>query len=77
MRVEARIDGRRVSGVARFHRIEGGRASPTSCASTGATGESIEISAGTYEVRLMRGGVTLTDVVTVSGGSVRRVNLTN
>ena len=75
VRVEARLDGRRISGRATFHRITDGRVSSEACASVGATGESTEISAGRYQVRLAHSGGTLVEEVNVTAGTIRLVRL--
>lgn len=76
VRVEARVDGRRVAGRAEFHRIDdSGRVAATASGGVGATGESVEISAGRYEVRLPHRGERLTARVSVTPGAIRLVRL--
>jgi hypothetical protein len=77
VRVQALIDGRRISGVARLYRVDGstGRVGETPAASFGANDSSREISAGSYEVRLLYRGQTLIERVTIVEGQSRRVTL--
>lgn len=76
LRAEASIDGRRISGVVRFYRINAaGVASDVSCGSIGANGNSREISAGRYLAVLVSGSERLTQIVDIAANSTRLVRL--
>lgn len=77
VRVVARVDGRRVAGAASFYRIEDGHVSAIPCASVGATGASVELSAGRYQVRFTSSGRTLIGEVNLTAGSIRSVSLSS
>ena len=77
VRAEATVDGRRISGVVRFYRIDAtsGIASEQSCGSIGANGGSQEISTGRYRAVLNFSGATLSREFEVVAGSSRLVRL--
>lgn len=77
VRAEATVDGRRISGVVRFYRIDAtsGIASEQSCGSIGANGGSQEISTGRYRAVLSFSGATLSREFEVVAGSSRLVRL--
>ncbi len=77
LRIRAYSDGRRISGVARLHRVDPHttRAEATPSATMAANNVSREISTGSYEVRLPYRGRTLRTTVAVESGRSRLVTL--
>ncbi len=71
VRLQASNDGRRISGVARFHRPGGER----QMGSMGVTGNTREITVGAWEVRLHHRGETFADTFTINSGRTRMVRL--
>lgn len=78
VRAQATLDGRSVSGVVRFYRIDAttGIASNQSCGSIGANGGAQEISTGRYLAVLNTGGDTLSQEFNIGAGASRLVRLT-
>jgi hypothetical protein len=77
LRAEVHHDGRNVAAVVQLHRYADDYAGPDAetCGTLGATGDSVEISAGRYLVEVFAVGQATTEITEINGGDVKRISV--